>query len=705
MSNIFIDFTTVVDAEDQEHIEYWERSRISSSSHNVYHNSLSRFFNWLYIKVPQILKPEFIEQCLDRERNELIRQSIVHFLERKEYEPVHFPNLDANLFKCFIASLRTSNGQRLSPSTYQTYRSALYNLFVIYGQLPLYAALNDNLKNVFSGISRDYARSVRDGQGEIKKGKDPLPFNLYRIIAKEFLRIGGKKEIFAHTFMILCWNLMCRASNAYQIKFNHMELRADALCVYFAQMKNDQTGSRPRDPRHIYANPLMPEICPILSLGMYWLTYGFIGSSNNSLFPGSNRQDDRFRIILAQAAQGGVILQELENRAMHYDDLGTHSMRKGAATYASSGSIMAPSAAAIHLRAGWKLGGVQDTYLRYESAGDMFVGRVVSGLPIHKPDFDVVGPFLQGEDNFSELVRLCFIGIPDELVFIGTRCLASLVYHYQFIRNTLDSNHPVMRSSLFTNRDLFTRVERSVKCTLESPTLDVVRTGIPPHCEIIRSINNLSETVKNTQQQTVNRIIQVLEEHAVGEGSVTSHGLQNILAEQFSRQLQEIQSAIGHIQPPAASPEPPAPEPQVERQIFHVNGRLRRLPADYRLPNCGPGEAFRQWCFPDTMNNISALKDCDRRDFSGCNRRFGEYQKLMREFERYAHLKNLPIITESDVGPIVNSWILDYISPYTPQGRRRTRIEQMKWTNILKIWIREPLMYEGAANDNEIDQH
>jgi hypothetical protein len=32
-------------------------------------------------------------------------------------------------------------------------------------------------------------------------------------------------------------------------------------------MKNDQSGERPRDPRHIYANPLMPEVCPILSLG------------------------------------------------------------------------------------------------------------------------------------------------------------------------------------------------------------------------------------------------------------------------------------------------------------------------------------------------------------------------------------------------------------------------------------------------------
>ena len=63
-------------------------------------------------------------------------------------------------------------------------------------------------------------------------------------------------------------------------------------------------------------------------------------------------------------------------------------------------------------------------------------------------------------------------------------------------------------------------------------------------------------------------------------------------------------------------------EPQVARQVFHVNGRLRRLPEDYHLPDCGPAEAFRQWCFPNTMNNISALKDCAKHDFSGERRRF-----------------------------------------------------------------------------------
>ena len=47
-----------------------------------------------------------------------------------------------------------------------------------------------------------------------------------------------------------------------------MEWKEDSLQIFFSQMKNDQMAEKPRDPRHVYANPLMPEICPILALAI-----------------------------------------------------------------------------------------------------------------------------------------------------------------------------------------------------------------------------------------------------------------------------------------------------------------------------------------------------------------------------------------------------------------------------------------------------
>jgi hypothetical protein len=112
---------------------------------------------------------------------------------------------------------------------------------------------------------------------------------------------------------------------------------------------------------------------------VYWATNTF-DPTNDQLFPGNN-QYERFRKEFQHLLTIEDVAEELARRGVVDDDLGTHSLRKGAATYCSSGSTACPSSTAIHLRAVWSLGGVQNTYLRYEGAGDMYVGRVVSGLP------------------------------------------------------------------------------------------------------------------------------------------------------------------------------------------------------------------------------------------------------------------------------------------------------------------------------------
>eukprot|EP00644_Phytophthora_capsici_P000271 jgi/Phyca11/99945/e_gw1.4.1095.1 len=116
-------------------------------------------------------------------------------------------------------------------------------------------------------------------------------------------------------------------------------------------MKNDQRGSRPRDPRHVYSNPTSPEICPILALGIYWASYG-VDVTDAHLFPGSD-QYERFRKVLGRVLKLPAIVAELDRRGMNAKEIGTNSMRKGASTFCSSGSTACPPAVAVHLRAGW----------------------------------------------------------------------------------------------------------------------------------------------------------------------------------------------------------------------------------------------------------------------------------------------------------------------------------------------------------------
>ena len=94
-------------------------------------------------------------------------------------------------------------------------------------------------------------------------------------------------------------------------------------------------------------------------------------------------------------------------------------MRKGAATYCSSGSTSCPSSSAIHLRAGWAIGGVQDTYIRYEGAGDMYVGRTIAGLPQDRAKFASVGPYFSDSDYVQDGLERVFPNLPRILKEIG----------------------------------------------------------------------------------------------------------------------------------------------------------------------------------------------------------------------------------------------------------------------------------------------
>ena len=75
------------------------------------------------------------------------------------------------------------------------------------------------------------------------------------------------------------------------------------------------------------------------------------------------------------------------------EDIGTHSIRKkGATTYASSGSTASSSSVAINNRGGWTLGTVRDVYMLYEKAGYRYVGQILAGLPVLSDCFAVSEP-------------------------------------------------------------------------------------------------------------------------------------------------------------------------------------------------------------------------------------------------------------------------------------------------------------------------
>ncbi len=107
------------------------------------------------------------------------------------------------------------------------------------------------------------------------------------------------------------------------------------------------------------------------------------------LFPGPC-QEARFSDILSRVLEKHK--DELRDLGYSPADIGVHSIRKGAGTYASSGTTAAPSSVVVNNRSGWTLGGSRDVYLLYERAGDQYVGRILSGMDVLSPKFGASCP-------------------------------------------------------------------------------------------------------------------------------------------------------------------------------------------------------------------------------------------------------------------------------------------------------------------------
>ena len=88
------------------------------------------------------------------------------------------------------------------------------------------------------------------------------------------------------------------------------------------------------------------------------------------------------------ASRFARLLHEMQGDLNEYEpsDFGSHSSRKGVATWVAAGRTVSPPIVSLCLRAGWLLGGVKDKFLFRENAGDQHVGRCASRLTSDQPE-------------------------------------------------------------------------------------------------------------------------------------------------------------------------------------------------------------------------------------------------------------------------------------------------------------------------------
>jgi hypothetical protein len=695
---------------------------IAEKSKIVYINSSIKFLTWLFVNKRDVLTEAFLDHVrLNMLPNQIEpkRASVKQYIDQNMGLPLHFNRITADIFMAWISSYLKPDGGYYKFATYNTLRSSLNFLFIRYTSDAPPVTIVTKLKGYFKALKRRCANNLQAGIDSLKVGKDPLRFDLYKFFGNILIKDVKKDMMIARTFLIVCWNLICRSSSAVQICLDHLGWQDDAMIIMFATHKGDNLAEKPRDPRHVYQNPLHPEICPVLGMGIsnsilisgiYFLCTRF-SPNEKRLFPGEH-QYQRFRSMLMRMGDHPDVVPELNRRGMQIEDLGTHSMRKGAATFCSSGSTNCPSSTSIHIRAGWTLGGVDDTYMRYESAGDQYVGRTVSGLPINCPEFAIVGPYFNSTiqpDDIVQLLNTYFPNYSENLRRLLEHCLASIVYHQDYLLNNLPHNHFLFHTSLFRNLDTLRRLRDHITCEIGlGPNVERAATGIPAHVMLMHEYRTLHATVMNLQRtvdvslqqipvQTANAVEQIIERNAIQAGNITYLGFQTMLNDTVTKGLAELASTFRQgetrtelSQTTLEITEPPT---QGQHKIYWFadkNGQMKmhRLPKEFEVPDVQPDTAWEYWICPSDSRGYPPLRFCSNKDIHMINskKRFSEYRKLMEMLEQAVRDRGLwkdnPDIRET---VLMYQAVKDVIElpTITPKGRKR-RNAQLQWKTVYK---------------------
>eukprot|EP00960_Hanusia_phi_P078484 768821-Hanusia_phi.AAC.2 len=113
----------------------------------------------------------------------------------------------------------------------------------------------------------------------------------------------------------------------------------------------------------------------------------------------------------------------------------------------------------------WKIGVIQETYLRYEAAGDQYTGRTACGQPLHSADFVRLPPSFNCPDEESRadvdkiLKHLFPNAATGRLLFIAEQCVARFI--------------------------------ETLKKHVSTDLPGIEATGIPPHVYILRELSEM----------------------------------------------------------------------------------------------------------------------------------------------------------------------------------------------------------------------
>jgi hypothetical protein len=458
------------------------------------------------------------------------------------------------------------------------------------------------------------ASEKESGKRKMKEGKDHLEFAAYCVTMRQAVKskkFNHSLQTFGWCFATLQWCMMSRSVSVASLKLGHFHWKNDSLVITLSKSKSDQAGER-TIPKHIYANPINPFICPVLALAVFVFTHSFLPYSDNrhsskwSLFTAlhSASHSQRFGNWLKE------LLPELSRAdkmkfGTSIDEISSHSFRKGAASLCA-GMVNGPSLSDVALRGGWMMG-VMSRYMFSSTSGggDHLTGRCLSGLTRHSSDFASLPPrftdaalkSITKKDWQAILPSYCLF--PESFRTVLPFLLASLYIHHSWLALMMGTTHAVLCCKAFTYHSLFERLSKPGTILLGKYNCEISgmqATGVDNDIKILERIDALQQQ----QQENTDKIMeatsalptavvsQVSNDYTIQSHHLTPSALRNIMEEVLQRRDAErvqIVNAAEQAAPTAAQEEKQLESADWPRRYRWGAGEMMKLvPEGFCLP-------------------------------------------------------------------------------------------------------------------------
>ena len=249
---------------------------------------------------------------------------------------------DAEAFQAYVCTNKGLGDRVLARhSTLTKERSMLYDYIYDLNLInKLRPAFWTEMKIWYISIKKSEAKEMMAGTLTDREGKEDLPVKVYSSFCHRWLiEKPYKGGVFALAYAVLSWQLMARTNNVAKLRFSHLSAQGDSIGARFMITKTDPKGEKHTSIKHMYANPIDPRACVVLSLGIFWLLNPYV--EGNLVF-GTEKASANFCKLLKKmcTSDGSKLLLEFIGRSP--SELGSHSARQNETSPAAARCFSTP---------------------------------------------------------------------------------------------------------------------------------------------------------------------------------------------------------------------------------------------------------------------------------------------------------------------------------------------------------------------------